>query len=217
MIDSLFIDLGNNVRIQDSLLVVERDFTACENAFPVRDTGLWQEPNLGTVHGRRAYFRRNTEFPFDIEMRVWRDGQLHFMVKCSVPELVYGHNRIPVSPVDFEAALEVLKVKLGRIGVDADLTSGRIVRIDVFKQSKIECNFRSYARVLRRIVVPNCDITEHDTTILWRHRSGSWAINVYDKRQMGEKGNPSTGTLRIELQVRRPKIVFSGSHLLLTF
>jgi hypothetical protein len=207
MIDSLFIDLGNNVRIQDSLLVVERDFTACENAFPVRDTGLWQEPNLGIVHGRRAYFRRNAEFPFDIEMRVWRDGQLHFMVKCSVPELVYGQNRIPVSQEDFVTALGVLKEKLRRIGVDADLTSGRVVRVDVFKQSKMESSFRSYARLLRRIAVPNCDITEHDTTLLWRHRSGSWAINVYDKQQMGENGNPSTGTLRIELQARRPKIV----------
>ncbi len=169
MIDSLFVDLGNSVRIQESLLVVERNFTACENAFPVRDTGLWQEPTLGIVHGRRAYFRHNREYPFDIDMKPWRDGQLHCLVKFSVPQMVYGHNRDFVTAEQVGIALNTLQDKLRRIGIVGNPQDGRIVRIDIFKQSEMISNFGSYAKILRRIVVPNCDVTEHNSTFLWRH------------------------------------------------
>jgi len=207
MIDSLFIDLGHEVKIKDSYLVVERNHTASDGFLPVRETGLWQEENGRVVKGRRAYFRRTSLYPFDIDYKPWRDGKLHFLVKFSVPELLYGTNRHSISQEELEEAYTLLKQKLTQIGVQANPREGRIIRVDLFKQEHMITGFDQYAQLFRRMKVPHCDVFEHNTSYLWRHRSRSWAINVYDKNALEKSGEHTNGLLRIEMQLRKPDII----------
>ena len=207
MIDSLYLDLGDRVRIRDSLLVLSQDIAASHHSFPVLDNPLWYEEGRGVIRGRRAYFRRTPLFPFDICLKVWRDGKPHLLVKFSVPELLYGDNvKLPVS-ADFRKALDVLKDKLERIGVSADPGAARVVRVDLCRQVSMISEFASYAAIFRVLSIPGCETAEYASTFLWRHRSGGWAINVYDKTRQNHAAMEPEGLLRVELQLRNRKVI----------
>jgi hypothetical protein len=209
MIDSLNIDLGHNFEVSDnSLLVIQRDTTSGFGEHAVRDYGLWVSRSKGVVCGRRAYFRRTGMLRFDIDIKIWKDGKRHCLVKFSVPELLHGSNALPAHVDELPLALDALQQELSQVGIKANIKQGQIVRIDLARQAAMVDNFSSYARVLRRIHVPGTDLKEHDTTLLWLHRQGKWAINAYDKTvQAGKSLQDGSGILRLELQLRTRRTV----------
>jgi hypothetical protein len=208
MIDSLYIDLGHNFEVSDnSLLVIQRDTTSGFGEHAVRDYGLWISRSKGVVCGRRAYFRRTGMLRFDIDIKIWKDGKRHCLVKFSVPELLYGSNTQPAEAKDLPLALDALQQKLSQAGIKANIKQCQIVRIDLACQASMVDSFSSYARVLRQIHVPGTDLKERNSTLLWLHRQGKWAINAYDKTVQTGGLHDEGAVLRLELQVRTRRTV----------
>ena len=209
MIDSLYLDFGHDFAVaKDSLLVVQRDTTAGIGEHSVRDFGLWADSTEGVVSGRRAYFRRTGMLRFDVDIKVWKDGKRHCLVKFSVPELLYGTNDRPAPVNELPAALDALATGLRQIGIHTDVRRAMIVRIDLARQAGMVDEFSSYARVFRRIHVPSTDLMERNSTVLWLHRQKLWAINAYDKSvQSGAVTQGQHGVLRMEVQLRNRRTV----------
>jgi hypothetical protein len=67
--------------------------------------------------------------------------------------------------------------------------------------------FDRYAQLFRYMKVSSCDVFEHNSSYLWRHRSETWGINVYDKKGQENPGEDKTGLLRIEMQLRRARVI----------
>lgn len=144
----------------------------------------------------------------DVDIKVWRDGKRHCLVKFSVPEMLYGSNTYPAEVKDLPTALDALMNDLSRVGTEPDFSRAQIVRLDLARQERMVDPFDTYARILRRIHVPSTDLRGRNSTVLWLHRHGNWAINAYDKStQLGQRSGSQNGVLRLELQRRTRRTV----------
>ncbi|MDA3849965.1 MAG: hypothetical protein PF447_01700 [Spirochaetaceae bacterium] len=208
MIDTLNIDFGNNIRVDNPDLVVTSSRASYHVGAPVHESHLWTDPQKGIITGESAYFRHNKAYPFDISYRRWRDGKMHFLVCTSVPQLLDGVNLRSINSSDFGTYLSVLKDKLTCIGIDIDPLAGRIARIDLFKQGKMNADFGVYAELFNQFNIPRTDMQKAETSYLWKNRlSNDWAINVYDKGIQMKSDNPTHKLLRLEVQLRRIPII----------
>lgn len=208
MIDSMYIDFAGQFSIlDDNLLVVDRTHAASYGEEPIYEKVLWLSSDKGNeVRGRRAYFRRTKHFPVDIDIKIWRDGKVHCLVKFSIPELLHGNNFKLISHEDLMRGLQELKEVLAIIGLIVEPVEGTMIRLDLIHQSAMATDFRDYARLLRRLNVPGTNQMEYDSSFLWLYKN-QWGISVYDKYAQMEIESTDAGFLRIEIQLRRREII----------
>jgi len=208
MIDSLFLDFKSNFSVrEENLFVVERISTVSFGQEPVREASLWGiEGTVDSVKGRRGYFRRNKAYPLDIDIKVGKDGKIHCMVKFSVPEILYGCNLKIVSKTEFLEALDLLKDLLFRIGLVVEPKEAIMIRIDLIHQSPLRADFKLYARLFNKLVIPGTNQVEYNSSFLWLNKR-SWGISAYEKyKQMGIEIDKSE-ILRMEVQLRNRNII----------
>ncbi len=204
MIDSLNIEFGNNIRLNDPDLIVVSNQSFFYSDLSVHDSYLWTDSKRGIITGKSAYFMHNDVFPFDITYRNWRDGKMHLVVSTSVPKLLDGVNLREIDLPSFEKYLSVLREMLFKLGIEVNIDSGRIIRIDLFKQDKMISDFDKYAELFNQFNIPRTDLRKANTSYTWINRlSSDWAINVYDKGVQMKSRDKDHNIIRIEVQLRK--------------
>jgi hypothetical protein len=190
MIDTLYLDfIAPDYRgriIYPSFIVFSRDQNPITDE-RIHDTDLLPYTGARLADkGRWAYIRLPERFPFTLDIRAWKNGSQHCLVKFSVPKLLGPDNWDPVGPSEFPRAMEVLQGSLWDAGLEVKFENARIARIDLFKNIVMKYDFLHYKRVLRLLNVASADTKVYQTGMAWNNPGGYWGVTAYDKSAQAE-------------------------------
>jgi hypothetical protein len=180
----------------------------------VPNSTLWKERSGRRVKGVCAFRRIG---PINVQIRAipqyGRAPRLGCFIQFSAPKMFYGHNAYGLNQDEFRRVIYMVDEKLTSIGVQVDLLSSLITRIDIARNVPLEYQTADYFSLLRWLNVPYQKPGKSSPTYAL-HRNKRRSTAFYDKiaemrrNQSAWVGDvPVADLLRSELRFRKASVV----------
>ncbi len=203
----------------DSCFTLENDpdleiLTAAQAHSPRPNSTLWHERSGRPVKGVCAFRRIG---PINVQIRAipqyGRAPRLGCFVQFSAPKMFYGHNAYGLNQDEFRRVIYMVDEKLTSIGVQVDLLSSMVTRVDIARNVSLEYQTADYFSLLRWLYVPYQKPGKSSPTYAL-HRNKRRSTTFYDKIAEMRRSQPAwvgdmpvVNLLRSELRFRKASVI----------
>lgn len=202
-IDTIVLNIKKCVIAPDANLHLESKL-ATKTGESLSKYPLWQDSLGNWNYGQKAYYNDpNGHFTFEISP-IFK--KIVTKVTIQVPR-VCSNSKLNIhcaSKSDLRNAVKIVENKLKRAGIECDLTSGSISRIDIFRDIPLGNRFAAYSPILEFLFKSLGDhyISPNSFSV----RKENYSLKVYNKREQllrkGTKALPFGGDVaRFELSI----------------
>lgn len=170
---------------------------------------LFTDGKGNAVHGDKAYINKP-----DFNLTIKRlGGTVHACLTMN-PNLLYGSSTLCTDTVN--AMVENVRLDLNKLGIDIDVTSSLVSRLDISVDAQLEYNFREYkGLIIGKTTLKRDNSVNYTDSLTFGSGKGTSQFSTYDKgkeREVYAHGRPlsvSTPHSRFEARIFKNKGVKS--------